>query len=93
LRAFHADVSLALLLGVVERMRVEERPNELPAYIFEAKFEMRMLINGVMATVERGGSDVQALLVCDFLRIDESRRVASARGSNRGIERVRESIT
>src|SRR5271154_149850 len=52
LRAVEPDVPLALLLGIVERMRVEEGPHELPAHIFEPEFEMRVLINGVMPAEE-----------------------------------------
>src|SRR5712692_7468783 len=57
LRVIQADVALALLLGVVERVRVQERPNKLPANVLEAKLKVRVLINGVVAAVERGGAD------------------------------------
>ena len=67
MRAVEADVTLALLLGVIERMRVQERPDKLAADIFEAEFEMRVLIDGVMATEVSGGADGDALLVGDFL--------------------------
>ena len=75
LRAIQADVALALLLGVVERMRVEEGPDELAADIFEAEFEMGVLVDGVMAAIESGGTDVEALLVGDFFG-DRIRREA-----------------
>ena len=78
-RVIQAHVPLALLLGVVKRMRVQERPDELPADVFEAKFKVRVLVDGVMAAVKRGRPDLQALLVGDFFRPDEARRVAGAR--------------
>lgn len=72
LRAIEADVALALLLGIVKGMRVEEGPDELAADVFEAEFEMGVLVDGVMAAVESGGANVQALLVSDFFGADES---------------------
>ena len=92
LRAVEADVALALLLGIVERVRVEERPDELAADVFEAEFEMGVLEDGVMAAVESGGADVEALLVGDFFGADEARGVAGARGGDGRIERVREGV-
>src|SRR5207245_11710536 len=80
LRAVQADVALALLLGIVEGMRVKERPNELAADVFETKFEVRVLVNGVVAAVEGGGADVNALLVGDLFGVDEARRIAGACG-------------
>jgi hypothetical protein len=70
LGAVEADVALALLLGIVEGMGVEEGPDELAADVFEAEFEMGVLVDGVMAAVERGGADVEALLVGDFFGAD-----------------------
>src|SRR5712664_4874368 len=61
LRAIEADVALALLLGIVEGMRVEERPDELAGDIFQAELEMGVLVDGVMARVEGSGTDVEAL--------------------------------
>src|SRR5260370_21097259 len=46
LRAVEADVALALLLGIVEGMRVEKGPNELAGDIFEAELEMGVLVDG-----------------------------------------------
>jgi len=43
LGAVEADVPLALLLGIVEGMRVEERPDELAADVFKAEFEVGVL--------------------------------------------------
>src|SRR5262249_9761890 len=62
----HADIALALLFGIVKRMCVEERPDELAADIFEAEFECCMLENGVMAAVEGGSTNVEALFISDF---------------------------
>ncbi len=92
LRAVQANVALALLLGIVKGMRVEERPDELAADVFEAKFEMGVLIHGVMAAIESCGADIEALLVGDFLGADEAGRVTGAGGSDGGIERVREGV-
>jgi len=88
----HADITLALLLGIVERMGVKERPDELAADIFETEFEMRVLIDRVVAAEKSGGADVETLLVGDFFWSDEMRGVASARGSDCGIERMREGV-
>jgi hypothetical protein len=65
----------------------------LAADVFEAKFEMGVLVDGVMAAVKGGGADVEALLIGDFLGTDEARRVAGAGGGDSGIERVSESVT
>ena len=89
LRAIESHVALALLLGVVERMRVEKRPHELPADIFEAEFEVSVLVNRVMAAVERRSADIHALLFSDLLGADQPRRIARPCGGNRGVERMR----
>ncbi len=60
-------------------MRVQERPDKLPADVFQAKFKVRVLVDGVVAAVKRGRPDLQALLVGDFFRPDDPRRVAGAR--------------
>ena len=90
--AIEADITLALLLGIVERMRVKERPDELAADIFEAEFEMSVLVDGVVTAVEGGGADVDALLVGDLFGANESRGVTGAGGGDGGIERVQESV-
>ena len=87
-----ADVALALLLGVVERMRVQERPDELAADVFQAKFKVRVLVDGVVAGVKRGCADLQALLVGDFLGADQARGVAGARGGDGRVEGMREGV-
>lgn len=90
--AIETDVALALLLGIVEGVGVEEGPYELAADIFEAEFEMGVLVDGVMAAVESGGADVEALLFGDFFGDDESRGVASAGGGDGGVIGVREGV-
>src|SRR5215475_1696492 len=92
LRAVEADVALALLLGIIERMRVKEGPDELAADVFEAEFKMRVLVDRVVAAVKRRGADAEALLVGNLFGSDEARRIAGARGGDGGIERMRESI-
>ena len=92
MRAVETDVALALLLGIVERMRVEERPDELAADIFEAEFEVGVLVDSVMAAVEGGGANVEALRVSDFFRADEARGVAGACGGDGGVERMSEGV-
>ncbi len=92
LRAIEADVTLALLLGIIEGVSVEERPDELAADIFEAELEMRVLVDGVMAAVEGGGADVEALLVGDFFGRDEARGVTGAGGGDGGIVGMREGV-
>src|SRR5207249_9292467 len=44
LRAVEAHIALALLLGIVKGMRVEKGPDELAANVFEAEFEMGVLV-------------------------------------------------
>jgi hypothetical protein len=64
----------------------------LAADVFEAKFEMGVLVDGVMAAIESCGADIEALFVGDFLGADEAGRVTGAGGSDGGIERVREGV-
>ena len=69
--AVQADIALALLLGIIERMGVEKGPDKLAADIFESKFEMSVLVNGVVAAVEGACADVEALLVGNFFGADQ----------------------
>ena len=73
-------------------MSVQERPHELAADVFQAELEMGVLVDGVVPAIERGRADVQPLLVGDLFGRNQSRRVAGARGSNGGIEGMRESV-
>jgi len=92
LHAIHADVALTLLFGVVERVCVEKRPDELAADVFEAEFERGVLEDGMVSAIECGGADVEALLVGDFFRSDEMVGVAGAGGGDGGIERMVEKV-
>ena len=87
-----SHVPLALLLGVVERMRVQKGPDKLPAHIFKAEFKMSVLVDGVMAAVKRGCPDLHALLVGNFLGTDQARRVAGARRGDGRIVGMSETI-
>ena len=93
LRAVEPHVPLALLLGVIEGMRVQEGPHELPAHVFQAKFEVRVLIDRVMPAEVRSRADHHPLLFGDFLGTNEPRRIARARRRHCRIERVREIIS
>jgi hypothetical protein len=93
LRAIETHVALALLLGVVKRVRVEKRPDELPADVLEAEFEVRVLVDGVMPAEVGPRTDHHALLFGDLLGSDEVRRIAGARRGHRRIERMREGIS
>jgi hypothetical protein len=81
-----------LLLGIVEGVGVEKGPDELAADILQAEFEMGVLVDGVMAAVESGGADVEALLVGDFFGDDQARGIASAGGGYGGIVGMREGV-
>ena len=56
-RLLQLDVALTRLLGVVERIRVQERPDELPRDVLETELEVRVLIDGVVTGVERQRAD------------------------------------
>src|SRR5258708_35405500 len=90
--AIEPDVALALLLGIVKRMGVEKGPNELTADIFEAEFEMSVLVDGVVAAVKGRGADIHALLIGNFFVADEPRRIAGACSSDGRIKRMREGV-
>src|SRR6267154_83522 len=53
---------------------------------------MGVLIDGVMAAVESGGADVEALLVRDFFGADEARGVTGAGSGDGGIEGMRKGV-
>ena len=88
----HADVALGLLFGIVEGMGVQERPDELATNIFEAEFEMGVLKDRVVAAVESGGADVEALFVGDFVRRNQVVRVAGAGSGYGGVVGVGEIV-
>ena len=71
---------------------MEKGPDELAADVFKTELEMSVLENSVVAAIESGSANVEALLIGDFFRHDKVRGVASAGGGDGGIERVRESV-
>ncbi|MNC88827.1 hypothetical protein D3C83_46900 [compost metagenome] len=72
-RLAQPDVALARLLGVVERIRVEEGPDELPRDVLEAELEVRVLVDRVVAGVERQRADQVALAVGHLRDGDDAR--------------------
>src|SRR5690348_5749503 len=93
LRSVQSHVALALLLGIVEGMCVQERPDKLPANILQAEFEMRVLIDRVVAAVKRRRANIDALFLCDLLGNDQTRRITCARRGDCRIVRMRECIS
>ena len=87
-RLLQFDVALARLLGVVEGIPVQDAPHELARDVFEAELEVGVLIDGVMACLERERADRVALAIRDFVDGDDPRRIARPRGGNRAVERV-----
>src|SRR5262249_23498713 len=92
LSAIEANVALALLLGIVEGMRVEKRPDELAADVFEAELKMRVLVDGVMTTVEGSCANVEALLIGDLLGNNQARGIAGTRRGGGGGKRMKEGV-
>ena len=82
MRKTQPDVALTLLFGVIKWMRMKERPYKLAADILQAKLKVGVLINRVVAAVERSRSDVETLFVGDLVRIDEMGRIAGPRSGN-----------
>ena len=71
---------------------MEKRPDELAADVFQAKFEMGVLVYGVVAAEESGGADVETLFIVDFFGIDEAGRVTGAGSGDGGVEWMREGV-
>jgi len=92
LGAVEPDVALALLYGIVKRMSMKKRPDELTTNIFETEFKVGMLKNGVVAAVKCGSANVDALLLGDFAVVNDVRRIARSSRGHRRIERMRERI-
>jgi hypothetical protein len=88
LDAIHADVTLALLLGIIKRVRVKKGPHELATDIFETEFEGGMLEDGVMPAIKCSGANVKALFVSDLFWGYEVVCVTSASRGDCGIERM-----
>ena len=72
-RLLQLDVALARLLRVVERIGVQERPDELSRHVLETKLEVRVLIDRVVARIERQPADEIALRFGDFRRRNHAR--------------------
>jgi hypothetical protein len=64
----------------------------LAADVFEPEFEMGVLVDGVMAAVEGGGANVEALLVGNFFWADQPRGVTSAGGGDGGVKGMSEGV-
>ena len=86
-RLFELYVTLAGLLGVVERIRVQERPDELPRDVLEAELEVRVLVDRVVPGVEREQANRIALGFGDFIRANHPRRIAGPSGRDGAIVR------
>ena len=71
---------------------MQERPHELPADIFQAKLEVGVLVDRMVAAVKRCCADIDPLLVSDFIEVDEPRGIARARRRDRRIKGMRERI-
>ena len=71
-------------------MSVKEGPYELAAYVFETEFEMRVLIDSMMAGVKSRRTYGGALLFGDLLRGNQARGIARASSGDRRIVRMRE---
>src|SRR5580698_5897278 len=93
LRVIQAHIALALLLRIVERMRVQEGPDKLAADVFQPKLEVRVLIYGVVAAEIGAGTDHYPLLVGDFFVTDQTGRIAGSGRGDSGIKGVRERIS
>src|SRR6202041_1649682 len=78
-------VTLALLLGIVKRMRVQKGPHELAADIFETKFEVGVLIYRVMPAKISGRTNHHPLLVGYFFGANQAGGVTGPRGRARRI--------
>jgi len=85
-RLLQLDVALARLLRVVKGVRVQERPHELARDVLEAELEVRVLVDRVMAGVERQRANRVALLVRDFDGRDYSRRIARPCGGDGAVK-------
>ncbi len=95
--ALHLDVALRDLLRVVEGMRVEEAPDELTRDALEDELEGRVLDRRVVAGLVGRGPDLvaevaRAVVLRDFLGVDDLGAVAGACGRDRVVVRVLEPV-
>src|SRR5690606_9785304 len=81
------DVALAGLLRVVERVGVQDAPDELPRHVLEPELEMRVLEDGMVPAFEGQRPDGVALLLGHLLPRNDARRVAGAGGRNGAVVR------
>ena len=87
-RLLQLDVALARLLGVVEGIAVQDAPDELPRDVLESELEVCVLVDGVMARLERECANRVALAIRDLVDCDNARGIARARRGNRTVERM-----
>ena len=67
---------------------MQERPDELARDVLETELEVRVLIDRVVARVERERTDGVSLPVGDFRRADHAGRVAGPRRGDGAVERT-----
>jgi hypothetical protein len=87
-----AHEPLAGLLGVVERVGMQEGPDQLPAHVLEAELEVGVLVDGVMPALEGQGADGVALARRDLVRPDHPRGIAGAGGGDGAVVRARRGV-
>ena len=69
-RLVQAHVALTGLLRVIKRMAVQKVPHKLAGDVLQAELEVGVLKDGVVAAVEGGGADGEALFLGDLIRRD-----------------------
>ena len=67
---------------------MQDAPDELARDVLESELEVRVLVDGVMAGLERERADRVALAIRDLVDGDDPRRIAGPRGGDRAVERV-----
>ena len=71
-------------------MAVKQAPNELTGDVLQSEYEVGVLVDGVVPTVERSSADGVPLPIRDLGWLDDTRHIACACGSNREVEGVLE---
>ncbi len=77
--------TLRRLFGVVEGVRMQEGPHEMPRDVLETELEGRVLEDRVMTRGEGQGTDGLPLPFGDLRILDHPRRIAGARGRDRPV--------
>jgi hypothetical protein len=78
--AFYFNISLAYLLGVIERMRMQEAPDAMARNAFDRKLEVSVLQRGVMTGFINAFSKRRMLFDRDAFGGDDAfRGIAGAR--------------